>query len=157
MKRVKLLVVAAVFFAIMLSSTWAAGGMRLGLEFGNPNAVAIIRVNPFDFKIGYNFMSLANGGDDIFFHISGDYRIVQMPLIDFLNIYLCAGLYAQIYTAGEGDFRFGARIPVGLNVFLLKNVVELFVEVVPTVRFLPDINWDGFQGYLGFTIAVPKF
>jgi hypothetical protein len=37
-------------------------------------------------------------------------------------------------------------------------VIELFLEVAPTVGFLPTINaFPRWQGYLGFTILIPKF
>jgi hypothetical protein len=52
---------------------------------------------------------------------------------------------------------FGARIPVGLQVFLIDNVLEIFLEIVPTIGFLPTIiAFPEWQGYLGFTILVSK-
>jgi hypothetical protein len=123
---------------------------RLGLEFGNPTAVLIIRPGNFDFKVGYDLR--ANGN----LFLSADYRIISgYQLIDFLHVFLAVGAYGQIFF-NPADFELGARIPVGLQVFLLDSVLELFVEAVPTVRFLPDINWGGLQGYVGFTVRIPR-
>ena len=154
MRKIKIGCLVVMFLLVTLASSFA---LRLGLEFGNPDAVIVIRINPIDLKIGYNFAGLMGGGTSVFFHISGDYRIIQMNLIDFLNLYIGAGAYAQVFTGGEGAFGFGARIPIGLNAYLAKNVIEVFVEAVPTISFLPAPGFGGIQGYLGFTIAVPKF
>ena len=140
---------------VMLLSTWAAGSFRLGLEFGDPNAVLIVRLNPIDIKVGYSVQGIFSPGEANFLHISADYRIIQTHLIEFLNIYLGIGAYAQVFTGGGGNFNLGGRIPVGINVYMLKNVVEIFFEVVPTIRFWSELGFGGFQGYLGFTIAMP--
>jgi hypothetical protein len=128
------------------------GAIRLGLEFGNPTAVIIIRPGNFDFKVGYDLRQDGN------LFLSADYRIVSgYQLIDFLHIFLGVGAYAQIFFGGA-DFELGARIPVGLQVFLLNSVLELFAEVAPTVGFLPTITaFPQWQGYVGFTVRVPRF
>jgi hypothetical protein len=128
-------------------------GLRLGLEFGDPIAVLIIRPAPFDFKIGYDF-----GGNGWLF-LSADYRIVSgYQVIDFLHLFLGVGAYTQIDFEQADAFELGLRIPVGLQVFLVDNVIELFLEVAPTVGFLPTIQaFPRWQGYIGFTVLVPKF
>lgn len=130
-----------------------SGGLRLGLEFGDPMAVLIIRPAPFDFKIGYDF-----GGNGWLF-LSADYRIVSgYQVIDFLHLFLGVGAYTQIFFQQTDVLELGLRIPFGLQVFLLDNVIELFLEVAPTVGFLPTIQaFPRWQGYFGFTILVPKF
>jgi len=128
------------------------GGLRLGLEFGDPIAVLIIRPAPFDFKIGYDF-----GGNGWLF-LSADYRIVSgYQVIDFLHLFLGVGAYTQIYFEQAGDLELGLRIPIGLQVFLVDSVIELFLEVAPTVGFMPTIQaFPRWQGYLGFTVLLPK-
>jgi hypothetical protein len=147
----------ATIFVVLLTlaavgvSAKGKSSLRLGLEFGNPNAVLIIRPAPFDFKIGYNFTENGN------LFLSGDYRIVSgYQLIDFLHFFLGVGLYTQFFFE-PSDFAMGARIPVGLQVFLINNVLELFVEVAPTVGFVPTITaFPEWQGYFGFTILIPR-
>jgi hypothetical protein len=150
----KVFVVLVVLFAASTATVSAVGGgsLRLGLEFGDPLAVLIIRPAPFDFKIGYDFR------DNGWLFLSADYRIVSgYQVIDFLHLFLGVGAYTQIYFQQASSLELGLRIPFGLQVFLIDNVVELFVEVAPTVGFLPSITaFPRWQGYFGFTILVPR-
>lgn len=127
------------------------GTFRIGLEFGNPTAVIIIRPGHFDFKVGYDLRAEGN------LFVSADYRIISgYQLVDFLHLFLGVGAYGQIFFGG-GPFELGARIPIGLQVFLLDSVLELFAEVAPTVGFLPTITaFPQWQGYVGFTLRVPR-
>jgi len=152
---VKRIVFLGTFVLVFFVSLFSVSALRLGLEFGNPSAVLVIRPAPFDIKVGYNLSgTLGSGGGD-FVHVSLDYRIVDAyRLIDFLHIFAGVGAYGQVYMDTE-EIRLGARIPVGLQAFLLKNTFEIFLEIVPTVSFLPEIDFDGFQGYIGFTIKTP--
>jgi hypothetical protein len=150
----KLIVVLVVLFVAATATVSAVGGgsLRLGLEFGDPLAVLIIRPAPFDFKIGYDLQ------DNGWLFLSADYRIVSgYQLIDFVHLFLGVGAFTQIYFQQSDDLQIGLRIPVGLQAFLVDNVIELFLEVAPTVKFLPKIEaLKRFQGYIGFTILMPK-
>jgi hypothetical protein len=153
MKRaLKTLTILAVLLALAATGAWAkgSGGLRLGLEFGNPNAVLIIRPAPLDFRIGYNFTQAG------YLFLSADYRIVDAyQIVDFLHFFFGVGVYTQIFFEPT-DFSLGARIPLGVQAFLLDNVLELFLEVAPTVGFLPTLDWAGLQGYIGFTFRIPR-
>jgi hypothetical protein len=134
--------------------------IRIGLEFGNPTGVIIVRPEPLDFKLGYDFTGVgqSGNGNDAFVHFSGDYRILSSyHLVDFLSLFLAAGGYIQIYTGDAEDaFNLGARLPVGLQTFLLDKTLEIFLEVTPTVSFLPSITaFDQFQEFINFTIPLP--
>ena len=150
-KIVSIVLVLLALAAVGASAKGSSGGLRLGLEFGNPNAVLIIRPAPFDFKVGYNFTR------DGYLFLSADYRIVSgYQIVDFLHFFLGVGAYANIYFE-PADFALGARIPLGLQVFLLDNVLELFLEVAPTVGFVPALTaFPEWQGFIGFTILIPK-
>jgi hypothetical protein len=149
----RVLTVVMVLLAVSAAgvSAKSSGGLRLGLEFGNPHAVLIIRPSPFDFKIGYNFASPG------YLFLSADYRIIdRYRIVDFLHFFLGLGAYTQIYFEPT-DFSLGARIPLGLQVFLLDNVLELFLEVAPTVGFIPALTaFPEWQGYIGFTVRIPR-
>lgn len=151
----KVLIICIVLLAVATASVSASDkkGLRLGLEFGEPLAVIIIRPAPLDFKVGYDFR------ENAWLFLSADYRIVSgYQIIDFLHLFLGAGVYTQIYFGGEASFDLGLRIPVGVQAFLVDNVIELFVEVAPTVAFVPTIQFfPSWQGYVGFTILIPKF
>jgi hypothetical protein len=154
MKRgLKMLTILVVLLALGAVGAWAKGpgGLRLGLEFGNPNAVLIIRPAPLDFRIGYNFAAPG------YLFLSADYRIVDAyQIVDFLHFFFGLGAYTKI-SFEPTEFSLGARIPLGLQAFLLNNVLELFLEVAPTVGFLPTISaFPEWQGYIGFTIRIPR-
>lgn len=151
------MVLVGLLFSVVAVVAVSARPVRLGLEFGNPTGVIIVRLQPFDFKLGYDFTGLGSSDADSFVHISGDYRIIDSyHLIDFLSLFLGAGAYMQFLSGAEDDFVFGGRIPVGLQAFLFDGVLEVFLEIAPTVKFVPTITaFDDFQGYLGFTIPIP--
>ena len=130
-----------------------AGDFRVGLEFGQPSAVLIVRPAPLDFRLGYNFLSGAE-----FLFLSADYRIVDaVPIIDFVHLFLGVGAYTQF--GATTPFQLGARVPVGLQVFLIDRTLEFFVEAAPTVQFVPTVafNLAAIQGWVGFTVRLPKF
>ena len=88
-KRTKIVLAAALLFVVLVTGVSAESkGLRLGLEFGNPAAVIIIRPSPLDFKIGYNFLP---GSEYLF--VSGDYRIISgYQLVDFLHFFVICQL-----------------------------------------------------------------
>jgi len=149
--KVMTIIVVLLALGAVGASAKSKSSLRLGLEFGNPNAVIIIRPAPFDFKIGYNFTEAGN------LFLSADYRIVSgYQIVDFLHFFLGVGVYTHIYF-NPADFGLGARIPLGLQAFLVDNVLELFLEVAPTVGFVPTITaFPEWQGYFGFTILIPR-
>ncbi len=140
--------------AALSAGASAAEPLRVGLELGSPSAVIIARLAPFDIKVGYDFTGLGTDSGD-FFHVSGDYRIIdQQPLVEFVSFYLAAGGYMQF---GD-DFVLGARLPVGLQAFFAGGKIEVFVEIVPTLKFLPTIvAFEDWHGFLGITVPVSVF
>jgi hypothetical protein len=145
----RVLTVAMVMLALAAAGASAkSSGLRLGLEFGNPHAVLIIRPAPLDFKVGYNFAAPK------YLYFSVDYRIIdRYRIVDILNFFLGVGAYTSI-AFEPTDFDLGAHLPLGLQVFLIDNVVELFLEAAPAIGFFPSPHWAGVQGYIGFTILV---
>jgi hypothetical protein len=154
-KAGKVLVIAVLLGVFCAGALFAKdkSGIRLGFEFGEPQVALIIRPAPFDFKVGYSFI------DNPWLFLSADYRILSgYQLIQFLHLFLGVGLYGQIYFEEPDLSGFGLRIPVGLQVFLLDNVLEFFFELAPTVGLYPDIHpFEHLQGWVGFTILVPRF
>ena len=118
-------------------------GMRFGVEFGNPSVVGILRFSMIDLKIGYDFTGLANNVGGNFLFIAGDIRVVNnYPLTGPLNFFLCAGAFVELMMreGGGGDNIFGLRLPVGINLLLFNNAVEIFVEIVPTLGIIPALE-----------------
>ncbi len=156
-KKARIIVISLVLLVLGITGASAGDGLRLGLEFGNPLAVIIIRPDPLDFKVGYNF---DQNNPNIF--LSADLRIISgYRLIDFLHMFLGLGAYTDIYLDGRDNaITLGARIPFGLQAFLFDRILELFVELAPTISFFPALqfnNVQGWHGYAGFTFQVPKF
>jgi hypothetical protein len=147
---------AAVFLILMVSVCAWAAPFRVGLEFGRPTGVLVIRPEPLDIKVGYDLD--VGGGDEKFIHVSADYRVLSSyHLVDFLSMFISAGGYLQFFTSEEveDELVLGGRIPVGLQVFFFDGVLEVFLEVAPTVSLFPSITaFDQWQGFLGFTVAI---
>jgi len=51
----------------------------------------------------------------------------------------------------------GARVPIGVQAFLLDGNIEIFAEIVPTFGFLPAPSvFEVWQGWIGVTLPLPK-
>lgn len=106
--------------------------------------------SPYVFGIG----ARANNGF-IAIGMTADMWLAKGKLIDFLNYYAGPGLFAGI-AGGNGymDLDLGLRIPVGINAFLLKNTLELFLEIAPAfgVGLGNEFRFPtlGLQGAFGF-------
>ena len=127
----------------------AQTGPRVGIGFGTPNAVFIVRPSIFDLKLGYDFTE-----DNEFVFLSGDIRFVsQRHLGHYVHLSLGLGAYAKFYA---DDLEGGGRIPVALSVLLLDNFLEFFVEVSPGIDFYPRaaISDDPLQAWVGFTLLI---
>lgn len=152
MKRFKILVLV-VLIAVCGTSVASAASWRLGIEGGNPSAVVILGFRPIDIKIGYNFM-----GDSQFLHVSGEYRVYEGRLVEFLGWFISPGVYAQLFNAGgSATLGVGAKVGIGINAYLANGTLEFFAEIAPTLEFLPGIG-IGFpgQGYFGVTVKMPN-
>ena len=151
---------AVALLAAISAGAYAAEPLRVGLEFGSPSGVIIVRPAPFDIKIGYDFTGVGSDSGSDFFHVSGDYRIIdQQPLIEFVSFYFGAGAYMQIMTGDADDtFVLGGRMPVGLQAFFVDGKIEVFLEIVPTLKLLPTIvAFEDWHGFVGVTVPVSLF
>jgi len=158
MKRYSVVALVCVML-IAVGSLASARQTRIGIEAGNPSVVLIVRPAPFDFKVGYDFTGIATGGGSNFLHVSADVRLIDSyRLIDFLHIFLSLGAYTQLtFAESTVQLGFGARVPVGLQAFLLNGNIELFLEIVPTFDFYPSLKaFKQWQGFFGITLPLPK-
>ena len=157
-KKTRVLALALILI-VAASSLVSARQTRIGIEVGVPSVVLVFRPSPFDFKLGYDFTGLATGGGTNFIHLSADIRLIDSyQLIDFLHLFLSLGAYTQLtIETGALGFEVGARVPVGLQAFLLNGNIEVFFEVVPTFGFFPTLEaFKQWQGWLGLTLPLPK-
>jgi len=71
---------------------------------------------------------------------------LRLPLSTFkagtFNFTLGVGLFANLMFADDRTFNGGLRIPVGLNLLVGKNILELFTHVAPSfgLHFLPSLK-----------------
>ncbi|MBU0936722.1 MAG: hypothetical protein KKI09_12645 [Spirochaetes bacterium] len=148
MRKVIFLLVLLVMVAVPL--TFATGiGVAAGLNpiggLPGSNLMLSLKLAQVPFLMGVGFTL----GQDVFsFGFTGDYWILNQPLVNFIHYYLGPGFYIGYQNA----LLVGGRFPFGLNVWPLKNL-ELFLEVAPTlaIRLSDPIVFPefGLQGAFG--------
>lgn len=85
--------------------------------------------------------------------ITADYWAAHDTLGRYLSWYAGVGLYGAFDFSG-GNAAIGGRIPIGLQVWPLRDALELFVEIAPAVGivFVPTgFDWH-LQGAVGLRI-----
>jgi len=129
--KTKTLVIAIVLLvAIAVPATFATGiGISAGLDAlgGQPGADVMLslKLDNFPFLMGIGF---AVGQDVLRFGFTADWWALNQNLFSFVNYYLGPGLYIGYAS----DLMLGGRLPIGLNIFPVKNL-ELFLEAAPTL------------------------
>ena len=128
-------VLVAVALGPFLTTQQAAaqsGGTGIGAVIGEPTGVTM-RLNRgsnnFQFHAAWSF------SNDGAFQISGDYlRSGNLSDPDFPPFYF--GLGARVKFAEKSTV--GIRVPVGINYFFKNYPFEIFGELVPILRVIPD-------------------
>ncbi len=122
------------------------GAFSVGVWDLPSQAMLSLKIDAFPtvFAIG------ASIGSEVFqVGITVDWWLFQINLVRFLYLYIGPGVYAQL----SRSFGIGARIPVGLQVFIL-DPFELFLELAPAigVRISDPVKIPAFglQGAFGF-------
>ena len=85
--------------------------------------------------------------------ITADYWAAHGNLVSILSWYAGVGLYAS-FDASGGNAAIGGRIPIGLQAWVFRDVVELFVEIAPAVGVIlvpTGFDWH-LQGAVGLRI-----
>lgn len=153
MKKTIVLIVllAGVFGASTVYSVGIglAGGAAFGGNMPSTNLIATYSGGKGEVIIGLgsNFSAKPAIG------LSVDYWIRNNELVDVLKWFVGIGGYVATQIDGQDStFMIGARLPIGLNIFILDNVIEFYAEVAPTLG-IGTVNptW-GFQGSLGMRI-----
>lgn len=136
--------------AIAVPMSFATGvGVAAGIQplggLPGSNVMLSLKVDQLPFLLGLGFTI----GQDVFqFGLTGDYWVANSNLFSFVNYYLGPGFYVGY----SNSLLLGGRLPIGLNVYPIKNL-ELFVEVAPTlaIQFSDPIDFPvfGIQGAFG--------
>ena len=71
--------------------------------------------------------------------ISGDYWIINPSIVGgrswSLNWYIGAGIFANFFIPKNSFyFGFGLRVPIGLNLFFLRRILEAYVQIAPGIE-----------------------
>lgn len=133
-KQILVLSFILVFF-LLATSAFALGlGVSAGLPIGQGmpgnNVMVSLKLDNFPLLIG--------AGAQIGSHYSSigltlDYWIANKALTGPLNWYIGAGAYGIIGLGSPSSLDIGARIPIGLNLFVFDGVLELFTELAPAL------------------------
>ena len=153
MKRYIYIIFAATIITGFLSSRLIASGSKFGAGFilGSPSGLTgklfISNAHAIDFGVGIV-------SDDLY--VYGDY------LLHFSNVFPVANLAIYLGIGGgfhdyekehkfkedEDENRLEVRGPLGLEYMIQKIPLGLFVEIVPAMRVVPDVDF-GIRGGLG--------
>ena len=160
MKKGLILVIILVvgFLAVPTAAFAKPSGFAIGAEAASINfngwggrVVFHLPVVPLYFGVGG---VITSGGSAIDGTV--DYWLLHNRLSGIVDLYLGIGGYLAFGTGDQSSFALGARLPIGLQIWPVGSVLELFVEVAPA--WVP-INGNGtnlgtfeVQPALGFRI-----
>ncbi len=136
--RKTVLVVLAILLIGSASSVYAAAGLGIGVEFGIDvlgglpgSALLTLKLNNVPFVLGVG----AQLRQDYFnMGLTLDWWLFQSHLIGIIDIYIGPGLYLVL----PNTFEIGGRIPVGLQIWPIGKVLELFLEIAPSMAFVSN-------------------
>jgi len=146
-----------VLLAVVILSTLAltqVHGFGIGAQFNyraggifGPGASFVFSPSR-SFHIAANWYAVGNKVNDV--GLSFDWRLLNIGLVNFgvgsLNFTLDAGAYTNFKISSNGldNFTGGARLPVGLSLLLLGNILEVYTHVAPSIGvwFTPKFALD---------------
>ena len=159
MKRF-LVIVLVLLMGFSASSAFAAkNGFALGAEFtfanwfGGYGAMLTFHLPKFPVMFAVGGAFAQNYANIV---LTADWWFANSRLVGILDYYIGLGLYSNITLAEPASFAFGARLPLGLQIWPVGSVLELFLELAPawipfTSYGILPANFD-LQGALGFRI-----
>ena len=128
----KMLLVLVGMLMAVGNPLWAqkAGDFGTGIIFGNPTGGTakfwLDNNRALDASVGFN-TSLALYGD----YLWNNWKVLPQPAGGKLPVYL--GLGAQVMPSSPHEF--GLRAVAGIAYWLPRNPIEIFLELVPILRF----------------------
>jgi hypothetical protein len=139
----KLLFLAAALILTITGAVNAQGkGFGLGVVLGEPTGIAgkywTSYDNAISFGLGYSFVSKnsrVNLHVDYLFHNN---EKIQAPE----KLVLFYGVGARIKSVENSDNSFGMRGVVGIDWFIRNAPIDVFVEVAPVFKLIPQTGVD---------------
>ncbi len=162
MKKGLILVIILVvgLLAVPTAAFAKPSGFAIGAEVASVNfqgwggrLVFHLPVVPLYFGVGGVFTS---GGSAI--DVTVDYWLLHNHLSGMVDFYLGLGGYLAVGTGSQSSFALGARLPIGLQIWPLGSVLEIFLEVAPA--WVPvnangtDLGLFEVQPAVGFRIWI---
>jgi hypothetical protein len=152
MRKIVLLVI--VILLAVSGVSFAAQNFGIGIEYGLdvlgglPNqALVTISMRQLPVVLGVGVQLFQN-----YFNLGviADWWLFHTHLVGVLDMYAGPGLYLTLPY-----FELGGRIPVGLQIWPIGKVLELFLEIAPSMAFVSyrsgiSIPNLGLQAGLGF-------
>jgi hypothetical protein len=153
MKRVALLVVCIAVLASGMAFAKGAGGLtaigvygNYGFTGGGGGIGLSLKFGSFP-VIGIKYSLTQNG----YLGATVDWYVVDSAgLIDNMTFFVAAGAYAGFGFGPGNNFDFGLRIPIGLQLWLLKKL-EIYLAAIPAIPVFPSIGL-GFGAELGLRV-----
>ena len=124
---------------ISLSTTYAQGNFGLGIQFGEPTGLSAKlwtgSNNAFDFGVAWSF------GDNGHMLLQADYVWHSgLSSTSSGKFALYYGIGGRIIFSDKPDV--GVRIPIGLDYVFSSAPIDIFVEVVPIMDFIPSTDFE---------------
>ena len=148
-KRVLLIIVLVVLMAAPAFSFGIGGAFSVGFAGGTvgPGALLSLKLDSFPAVLG---VGASFGADRFRLGVTADWWLWSTNLVSIINLYIGPGLYLDIGLGNAEYFGIGARIPVGLQAFII-DPLELFLEIAPTIGFSSvQFPTFGVQSAIGF-------
>lgn len=136
--RKTILVVLVLVIGLSATPVFAASGLGIGVEFGLgvlgglPNsALLTLKTNTLPFVLGVGVELSQN-----YFNmgLTLDWWLFYTHLIGIIDMYIGPGLYLAL----PNTFEVGGRIPVGFQIWPIGKVLELFLEIAPSMAFVSN-------------------
>ena len=149
----KIAVLLVLFILIVLLPVCAsAQEKRIGLGIGKPTTVLVFSYDPWVGKLAYDFTK----GNQFLF-LSASYTLINSrPIAGPFTASLGVGGFARFEFEDGSDNSFGANIPISLEIPMLDDFVEIFLEFDPGLELLPKprMTWKSTCIWLGATIRL---
>jgi hypothetical protein len=139
MKRIFLTTAFLFLLSGMIQSVFAqADGFGIGVILGEPTGLSLKKWTSqrgaFDVGVGWSISTE-------YLHVHADYLVHFMNAIGVnqgqLPLYL--GLGASLNLTDNTQF--GARVPLGINYIFGDVPLDLFAEIAPGLRLVPDTHF----------------
>jgi hypothetical protein len=151
MKKIVIIIVlfASLVTGNVFGSGWAIGG-DFAFNWSNSayatGAALCVKFPQLPVMFGFS----ANLATPLVVGITADWWLFQSHLVGPVEVYIGPGLFLGFNTGGgNGSARFGIRIPVGFQIFIVK-AFEIFIEPAVSIELVPTLPEFGIQAALGF-------